>query len=222
MNHSIAFNPGAGDSGPGSRKAFFDGVEQNRYTGEMRALLLDNLDSFTHNVRQGLVEAGAEVQVLRRDQVSLVEILAAEMDLLVISPGPGRPEDATLSLEAIQALAGRLPILGVCLGHQCLALAFGGAVDRAPVPVHGKISRIRHEGWGLFEGLPNPFEAGRYHSLTVTRLPHCLEATAWSEDGLVMGLRHRDLPIAGVQFHPDSFLTPQGAVIFRHALASRF
>lgn len=188
----------------------------------MRALLLDNLDSFTHNVRQGLVEAGAEVQVLRRDHVCLTDLLAADMDLLVISPGPGRPEEASLSLEAIRALAGRLPILGVCLGHQCLAVAFGGEVGRAPVPVHGKVSRIRHNGRGLFEGLPDPFEAGRYHSLTVTRLPECLEATAWSEDGLVMGLRHRDLSIAGVQFHPDSFLTPQGAVIFRHALAGRF
>ncbi len=188
----------------------------------MRALLLDNLDSFTHNVRQGLVEAGAEVQVLRRDQVSLTHLLAADMDLLVLSPGPGRPEEAPLSLEAIKALAGRLPILGVCLGHQCLAVAYGGAVDRAPAPVHGKVSRIHHGDQGLFSGLPDPFEAGRYHSLTVTRLPECLEATAWSEDGLIMGLRHRHLPIAGVQFHPDSFLTPQGAVIFRHALAGRF
>jgi len=188
----------------------------------MRVLLLDNLDSFTHNVRHGLVEAGASVSVRRKDQISLAEIEREAPDLLVLSPGPGRPEDARLSLEAIGALAGRVPILGVCLGHQCLAVAFGGEVDRATEPVHGKVSRIRHLGRGLFEGLPDPFEAGRYHSLTVTRLPDCLEATAWSEDGLIMGLRHRTLPLGGVQFHPDSFLTPLGSEIFRHALAGRF
>lgn len=187
----------------------------------MRVLLLDNLDSFTHNVRQGLVEAGAAVTVLRRDEGGLEDIERSSPDLLVLSPGPGRPEDAALSLAAIGALAGRVPILGICLGHQCLALAFGGEVGRAPEPVHGKVSRIRHDGRGLFEGLPDPFEAGRYHSLTVTRVPACLEASAWSGDGLVMGLRHRTLPIAGVQFHPDSFLTPLGPAIFRHALAGR-
>jgi len=188
----------------------------------MRVLLLDNLDSFTHNVRHGLVEAGAEVIVLRRDQGSLADIERSIPDLLVISPGPGRPEDATLSLEAIHAFAGRLPILGVCLGHQCLAVAFGGTVGRAPEPVHGKASSIFHGGTSLFEGLPDPFEAGRYHSLGVTRMPECLETTAWTEDGAIMGLRHRTLPIAGVQFHPDSFLTPHGSRLFRHALAGRF
>jgi anthranilate synthase/aminodeoxychorismate synthase-like glutamine amidotransferase len=188
----------------------------------MRVLLLDNLDSFTHNVRHGLVEAGAEVSVLRRDQGSLAEIERTPPELLVISPGPGRPEDARLSLEAILALAGRIPILGVCLGHQCLALAFGGAVGRLPEPVHGKVSPIFHHGTSLFAGLPDPFEVGRYHSLGVTRMPDCLEATAWTADGAIMGLRHRTLPIAGVQFHPDSFLTPHGSRIFRHALAGRF
>jgi anthranilate synthase/aminodeoxychorismate synthase-like glutamine amidotransferase len=188
----------------------------------MRVLLLDNLDSFTHNVRSGLVQAGANVVVRRRDRTSCAEIVREAMDLLVISPGPGRPEDARLSLEVIRTLAGRVPILGICLGHQCLALAFGGEVGRAPEPVHGKVSRIRHLGQGLFEGLPTPFEAGRYHSLAITRLPDCLEATAWSEDGLIMGLRHRTLPIGGVQFHPDSFLTPHGPEIFHHALAGGF
>jgi anthranilate synthase/aminodeoxychorismate synthase-like glutamine amidotransferase len=188
----------------------------------MRVLLLDNLDSFTHNVRQGLVEAGAEVRVLRRDQGALADIEREAPDLLVISPGPGRPEDVTLSLQAIEVFAGRMPILGVCLGHQCLAMAFGGAVGPAPEPVHGKVSPVFHGGTGLFEDLPNPFPAGRYHSLTVTQVPVCLETTAWSEEGLVMGLRHRTLPVAGVQFHPDSFLTPLGSRIFRHALAGRF
>lgn len=188
----------------------------------MRVLLLDNLDSFTHNVRHGLVEAGAEVIVLRRDQADLADIEREAPDLLVISPGPGCPEEAALSLEAIRVFCGRLPILGVCLGHQCLAVAFGGAVDRAEEPVHGKVSRIFHDGRGLFEGLPDPFEAGRYHSLGVTRLPECLEKTAWTEDGALMGFRHRTLPIAGLQFHPDSFLTPLGPRIFRHALAGRF
>jgi len=194
----------------------------SRYTGGMRVLLLDNLDSFTHNVRHGLVEAGGDVIVRRKDQVSLSEIEREAPDLLVISPGPGRPEDAKLSLEAIRAFVGRIPILGVCLGHQCLAVAFGGAVGRAPEPVHGKVSRIHHSGRGLFDGLPDPLEVGRYHSLAVTRLPECLEGTAWAEDGTLMALRHRSLPIAGVQFHPDSFLTPQGTQIFRHALAGRF
>lgn len=188
----------------------------------MRVLLLDNLDSFTHNVRHGLVEAGADVTVLRRDQGSLGDIEREAPDLLVISPGPGRPEDAHLALEAIHALAGRLPILGICLGHQCLATAFGGEVGRAEVPVHGKVTPIRHTGTGLFSGLPDPLAVGRYHSLTVTRLPDCLERTAWAEDGTVMALRHRSLPLAGVQFHPDSFLTPHGLDIFRHALAGRF
>ncbi len=188
----------------------------------MRVLLLDNLDSFTHNVRSGLVEAGANVVVQRKDQVSLADIEREAPDLLVIGPGPGRPEEAHLALEAIRAFAGRLPILGICLGHQCLALAFGGQVGRAPQPVHGKVSAIHHAGRGLFQGLPDPFEAGRYHSLTVTGLPECLEATAWSEEGLVMGLRHRSLPLGGLQFHPDSFLTPLGPQIFRHALAARF
>jgi len=195
---------------------------QTRYTKGMRVLLLDNLDSFTHNVRHGLVEAGAEVSVLRRDQGELVDIEREDPDLLVISPGPGRPEDARLSLAAIHAFAGKIPILGVCLGFQCLAIAFDGAVGCSMNPVHGKVSQIRHDGEGLFQGLPNPLLVGRYHSLVVTRMPECLQSSAWAKDGTPMALRHRFLPIAGVQFHPDSFLTPQGTEIFRHALAGRF
>jgi len=183
-----------------------------------RVLLLDNLDSFTHNVAQGLVEAGAQVEVLRRDQATLADLRAAGPDLLVLSPGPGRPEDATLALEAARAFAGRIPILGVCLGHQVLACAFGGRVDRAPEPVHGKVWTLRHDGRGLFRGVPDPMEAGRYHSLVVHHCPPDFEVSAWTPEGLIMAMRHRELPVAGVQFHPDSFLTPHGVELFRNAL----
>lgn len=184
-----------------------------------RVLLLDNFDSFTHNVRHGLVRAGADVLVMRADGGGLEEVEAARPDLLVISPGPGRPEDALLSMEAIRRFAGRLPMVGICLGHQCLALHFGGHVVKSPEPVHGKVSRVRHDGQGLFRGLPDPLAVGRYHSLSVDALPDCLLCTAFTEDGLVMGLRHRELPLHGVQFHPDSFLTPNGPEIFRNVIA---
>ncbi len=182
-----------------------------------RVLLLDNLDSFTHNVARCLVQAGASVDVRRRDRVSLEGLLEADPEFLVISPGPGAPGEATLALEAVRAFSGRIPILGVCLGHQVLAVAHGGRVERAPEPVHGKAFTIRHDGRGLFRGLPDPLEAGRYHSLVVTRAPG-FEISARTEDGLVMAMRHRSLPLAGVQFHPDSFLTPLGLEIFRNAL----
>lgn len=184
-----------------------------------RALLLDHFDSFSFNVAHGLVAAGADVVVRRVDAVTAAAVAAEAVDLLVLGPGPGRPEEATLALDLVNRLAGRLPILGICLGHQVLALAFGGDVDRAPAPVHGKVSAVRHDGRGLFTGLPNPFAAGRYHSLAVTRLPASLEPCAWAEDGTLMALRHRAWPLAGVQFHPDSFLTPAGAQLWRHALA---
>jgi len=187
-----------------------------------RVLVLDNFDSFSRNVAEGLYRAGAQVELRRVDSIDLSGIEAAAPELLVISPGPGRPEEARLSLAAIAALAGRLPILGICLGHQCLALAFGGRVGRAPEPVHGKVSLVRHGSRGLFEGVPSPCEVGRYHSLLVTELPAELEATAATAEGLVMGLRHRSLPLAGLQFHPDSFLTPEGAIMFRNALDARF
>ncbi len=185
-------------------------------------LLLDNYDSFTWNVADGLAAVGAEVDVRRVDAIDLAGIEAAAPDLLVISPGPGRPEDAFLSLSATQRFAGRIPLLGICLGHQCIALAFGGTVTRSPAPVHGKTSVIRHDGRGLFTGLPEGLVAGRYHSLVVMDVPDVLEVTAWSDDGLVMALRHRILPVAGLQFHPDSFLTPTGAAIFRNAIDARF
>lgn len=188
----------------------------------MKALLLDNLDSFTHNLRHGLVEAGAEVVVRRRDACTVEDLAREAADLLVLGPGPGRPEEAHLCLDAIARFLGRVPLLGVCLGHQCLALALGGDVGRAPAPVHGKTSEVRHNGEGLFQGLPQPLTVGRYHSLTVTRCPEVLEPTAWAEDGALMAFRHCHLPVAGVQFHPDSFLTPQGIDLFRHALAGRF
>jgi len=187
-----------------------------------RVLLLDNYDSFTWNVADGLAAVGAEVDVRRVDAIDLAGIEAAAPDLLVISPGPGRPEDAFLSLSATQRFAGRIPLLGICLGHQCIALAFGGTVTRSPAPVHGKTSVIRHDGRGLFTGLPEGLVAGRYHSLVVMDVPDVLEVTAWSDDGLVMALRHRILPVAGLQFHPDSFLTPTGAAIFRNAIDARF
>jgi anthranilate synthase/aminodeoxychorismate synthase-like glutamine amidotransferase len=187
-----------------------------------RVLILDNFDSFTRNVAEGLFRAGAAVEIRRADAIDLAGLEAARPELLVISPGPGRPEDATLSLAAIGRFGGRLPILGICLGHQCIAVAFGGKVGRAPEPVHGKVSAIRHDGRGLFTGLPPVTAVGRYHSLCVTELPSCLEAAAWTEDGLVMGLRHRELPIAGLQFHPDSFLSPEGPAIWRNALDARF
>ena len=188
----------------------------------MKVLLLDNLDSFTHNVAQGLVEAGAQVRVCRKDSITLEGLLEADPELLVLSPGPGAPEDATLALAAARAFAGRIPILGVCLGHQVLACAFGGKVERAPEPVHGKVWTIRHDGRGLFQGLPDPMEAGRYHSLVVTRAPEGFEVCARTPEGLIMAMRHRELPLAGVQFHPDSFLTPHGVELFRNAVLGRF
>jgi anthranilate synthase/aminodeoxychorismate synthase-like glutamine amidotransferase len=191
-------------------------------TNPARVLLLDNLDSFTHNVAQALVEAGARVEVRRKDRLALEDIAAAAPDLLVLSPGPGVPEDAALALAAVRAFQGRIPILGVCLGHQVLACAFGGTVGRAPEPVHGKAWTVRHDGRGLFQGLADPMEVGRYHSLVVTGMPAALEVTARTPEGLVMALRHRELPLAGVQFHPDSFLTPLGVELFRNAILGRF
>jgi len=188
----------------------------------VRVLLLDNLDSFTHNVAQCLVEAGAQVEVRRKDRVTLEGLLEADPEFLVLSPGPGAPDEAALALAAARAFAGRIPILGVCLGHQVLARAFGGRVDRAPEPVHGKAWTIRHDGRGLFQGLPDPMEAGRYHSLAVTEAPADFEVCARTPEGIIMAMRHRELPMAGVQFHPDSFLTPHGVELFRNAILGRF
>ena len=186
-----------------------------------RILLIDNFDSFTFNVLHGLTEAGGEVEVCRADLLDPEVLEALAPAMIVVSPGPGRPEDAAASLQAIRRFGGRVPVLGICLGMQALAVAFGGAVARAPEPVHGKVSEVAHDGTGLFQGLPSPLAAGRYHSLCVTRVPACLEVNARTPDGLVMGLRHRAFPMAGVQFHPDSFLTPLGTEILRNALLGR-
>ena len=174
-----------------------------------RVALIDNYDSFTYNLIQYLAELGAEPTVYRNDEAELVQL--ATHDALVISPGPGRPRDAGISVAAVRELSGRLPILGVCLGHQCIGEAFGGSVVRA-LPVHGKQSDIRHDGTGIFQGLPDPFAATRYHSLVVERssMPDALAITAWTDDGTVMGLRHREQPTHGVQFHPESVLTHEG------------
>lgn len=187
----------------------------------MRLLIIDNYDSFTYNLVQYLGELGAEPIVHRHDAITTDEAAALEPDAVLISPGPGRPEDAGMSTSIIRWAAGRIPVLGVCLGHQCIGAAWGGNVIRAPEVMHGKTSRIHHEGAGVFAGLPSPFEATRYHSLLVERssLPEEFEVTASTEDGLVMGLRHRDLDVEGVQFHPESILTASGHDLLANFLA---
>ncbi len=183
-------------------------------------MLIDNYDSFTYNLYQYLWELGAEVQVVRNDRITVEEALALAPQGMVISPGPCTPREAGVSVELIKALAGRVPILGVCLGHQCIGEAFGGRVVGAGEIVHGKTSLIYHTGQGVLRGLPSPFPAVRYHSLVVDRgsLPPELEVTAWTEGGLVMALRHRHLPVEGVQFHPESIATPVGKDILRNFL----
>jgi anthranilate synthase/aminodeoxychorismate synthase-like glutamine amidotransferase len=186
-------------------------------------LLIDNYDSFTYNLYQYLGELGAQTRVVRNDEIGVGEALASHPDRIVISPGPGTPDQAGLSLELIREAAGRVAVLGVCLGHQALGQAFGGKVVRAPKLMHGKTSEIRHDGRSLFFGLPQPFTATRYHSLIVARetMPDCLEVSAWTDDGLVMGLRHRQHPLEGVQFHPESILTPLGKDLLRNFLEPR-
>ena len=187
-------------------------------------LMIDNYDSFTYNLVQYLQALGAEVKVIRNDDLTVPQIAALQPERIVISPGPCTPNEAGVSLDLIRELGARVPILGVCLGHQSLGQAYGGDVVRAKTIMHGKTSRIRHEGQGVFAGLPDRYEATRYHSLVVSRetLPDCLEITAWSEheDGSfeeIMGLRHREHPVEGVQFHPESILTEHG-----HALLKNF
>ena len=186
----------------------------------VRVLLVDNYDSFTYNLVQELGELGAEPVVYRNDAIDVAGIRALGVDALIISPGPGRPDDGGISLTVIEELAGELPILGVCLGHQCIGQAYGGEVVPAPELMHGKTSAIFHTGTGVFADLPNPFEATRYHSLVVDRssLPDVLEVTAETADGVVMGLRHRDLAAEGVQFHPESILTPIGPRLLQNFL----
>ena len=181
-------------------------------------LMIDNYDSFTYNLVHLFQELGAEVRVFRNDAITVEEAEALAPAQLVISPGPGRPADAGVSVELIRRLGPRVPTLGVCLGHQAIVEAFGGEIGQARALLHGKSSPIEHDGKGVFHGLPDPIEAGRYHSLAALQIPDELEVTARTPDGEVMGVRHRELPIEGVQFHPESVLTPLGPDLARNFL----
>lgn len=183
-------------------------------------LIIDNYDSFTYNVYQYVASLGYEVEVIRNDKITLDEIEEKQYSGIIISPGPGTPEDAGISKEVITRFAGQVPILGICLGHQAIGEVFGAKVVRAPKPIHGKVSSVYHDGSGIYQGLTQPFTAGRYHSLLVAEesVPDCLEITARTEEGLVMGLRHREFPVEGVQFHPESVLTPEGIKLLEHFL----
>ena len=189
-------------------------------------LMIDNYDSFTFNVVQYLMELGEDVAVWRNDEISVDAILEAAPEKIVISPGPCTPNEAGISLEVIERLAGRIPILGICLGHQSIGQAFGGHIIRAPKVMHGKLSAIHHSGVGVFEGLPSPYQATRYHSLVIdpSTLPESLEVTAWTEDEsgkleAIMGVRHRSLSVEGVQFHPESILSEHGHALLKNFLA---
>jgi anthranilate synthase/aminodeoxychorismate synthase-like glutamine amidotransferase len=184
----------------------------------VKILVLDNYDSFTHNLAQYLGELGAEPEVVRADRITPDDASERGYDRLVISPGPGRPEDAGNSIDFVRRFSGEMPILGVCLGHQAIIAAFGGSVDAAPEPRHGKTSPIRHDGSGVFSGLSNPFDATRYHSLAGVSLPDVLEPCAWSEDDVIQGVRHRELPVHGVQFHPESVMTVEGKALLSNFL----
>jgi para-aminobenzoate synthetase component II len=187
-------------------------------------LVVDNYDSFTYNLVQYLGELGAEMRVFRNDEITVDEIESSiKPERILISPGPGTPDSAGITLETIKRFAGKVPILGVCLGHQAIGQHFGGRVSRAPEPVHGKPVEVKHDGRSIFAGLPQTFNAGRYHSLIVERdsIPECLEISAESPDGLVMGLRHKELPVEGVQFHPESTLTEHGRQMLGNFLNMR-
>lgn len=183
-------------------------------------LLLDNYDSFTYNVYQLLAELGAEIEVVRNDAATAGELARRNYSGVVISPGPGQPKDAGVTEDLIRELKDRVPILGVCLGHQAIGETFGAKVVRAPKIVHGKTSPVRHDGTGIYAGLPQPFEVGRYHSLILDRatLPDCLAVTAETEDGIIMGVRHKEYDVEGVQFHPESILTLEGRTLLRNFL----
>lgn len=186
-------------------------------------LVIDNFDSFTYNLVQLLRSAGRPVLVRRNNDASIPEIEALSPSSILISPGPGRPEDAGASMEVIRTFAPRLPLLGVCLGHQAIARVFGADVTHAPAPMHGKLSSVRHDGAGVFRGLPNPFAATRYHSLVVdpSSIPAQLRVTAVTPDGVIMGIRHRSLPVEGVQFHPEAVLTEHGEALIANWLAEQ-
>jgi anthranilate synthase component 2 len=186
-------------------------------------LMIDNYDSFTYNLVQYLGELGAEVKTVRNDEITVAEIRELEPDGIVISPGPCTPDDAGISLQVVAELGGSIPVLGVCLGHQCIGQVYGGQVVRAGKVMHGKTSMIHHRGQGVFAGLPQPFEATRYHSLVLKKdtVPDCLEVTAWTENpdgGIeeIMGVRHKTLPVEGVQFHPESIMTKVGHDLLRN------
>jgi len=183
-------------------------------------LMIDNYDSFTYNLVQYLGEMGENLMVFRNDRISASKIDRLKPSCIVISPGPGGPKDAGVSCEVIRRYAPKVPILGVCLGHQCIGQVFGGRIQQAEKLMHGKTSMVYHDGKGLFKGLPDPFEAGRYHSLVVDRktLPKVLALTAWTEEGEVMGIRHRTMPVSGVQFHPESVLTLEGKGLLKNFL----
>ncbi len=188
-----------------------------------RLLLVDNYDSFTYNLVQAFLVLGADVLVHRNDRITVEQALALAPTHLCISPGPGTPHDAGVSMEMIRAFAGRIPVFGVCLGHQSIVEVFGGDVVRAGRLMHGKVSPVQHDGRGVFEGMPQPFEAGRYHSLIAKpeTLPAVLEVTARTPEGEIMGVRHRELVVEGVQFHPESVLTPEGPVLMGNFLKQR-
>jgi anthranilate synthase/aminodeoxychorismate synthase-like glutamine amidotransferase len=185
-----------------------------------RIVVIDNYDSFTYNLVQALGELGCELEVRRNDEIDVDGIVALSPDAIVLSPGPGRPEHAGITPRVVEALADSVPMLGVCLGHQAICQAFGGTISAAPEIVHGKSSDVRHVHEGIYEGVPDPFAAGRYHSLVADRatLPDVLEVTAWTED-VVMGVRHRSLPVEGVQFHPESVLTADGPRVLANFVA---
>ncbi len=184
-------------------------------------LLIDNYDSFTYNLAHLFGELGVEVLVRRNDAITIEEIEGLAPSHLVISPGPGRPEDAGVSEAAVLALAGRVPVLGVCLGHQAIVSGFGGEIGQAQALVHGKSTAVSHDGKGIFSGMPEGFEAGRYHSLAATTVPACLEVSATAADGEVMAVRHLELRVDGVQFHPESVLTPLGPALGRNFLEGK-
>ena len=183
-------------------------------------LLIDNYDSFTYNLYQYMLELGADVLVVRNDEVTIDEIVDLSPEKIVVSPGPCTPDQAGISNDIIRYFGEKLPVLGVCLGHQCIGQTYGGVVESAGEIMHGKTSMVHHDGKGVFKGLPNPFEAIRYHSLAVNRdnLPSVLEVTAWTDKGIIMGLRHKTLPVEGIQFHPESIMTEVGHDLLRNFL----
>ncbi len=186
-------------------------------------LMIDNYDSFTYNLVQYLGELGEDIRVFRNDKILIEDIETLNPDRIVISPGPCSPKEAGISINVIKHFAGKIPILGVCLGHQSIGAAFGGEIVRAPTLMHGKTSQIYHDGKTIFEGLQNPFEATRYHSLVIKKetMPDCLQISAWTSDGVIMGVRHKELLVEGVQFHPESILTVVGKDLLRNFLKLR-